>query len=60
MLEPSVGMARGLSEDDICMIMSVGEGDFPWSILRQAYLQIIGKLRAAIEEHGALVCSWSA
>jgi hypothetical protein len=59
-LKPSVRAARTFSDDQIRLIMSGGEEAHSWKILRSAYLQIIGKLRAAVSESGPLVCSWSA
>ena len=60
MKKPLIGKLRRLSKLETWAVMSMGDEGYSWSTLKPLYLQLIGKLRASIEESGPIVCSCSA
>ena len=48
------------AETELAWLLSEDEETIPDEIVKPLYAQVLGTLRAAVDEHGYLVCSWSA
>jgi hypothetical protein len=57
---PAIPADRTFTEAELGKLLAHGDEDLPAEILKPFYAQVIEMLRDALDEHGRLVCSWSA
>jgi hypothetical protein len=57
---PTIPADRTFTEAELGKLLGHGDEDLPAETLKPFYAKVIEMLRDALDEHGRLVCSWSA